>query len=142
MDTYLTISEAASIAQVDEKMLYELVQCGKIRASMLATSGTTLVNQDDLQNLLPREQREEYKKHAHLAGKGISMRQASQQYGIPHQTISRWVDKGYIKVINHEGRAVLIDEADMAYCAEIYKANPGQGKWLFTQNGKPYTKKA
>lgn len=130
------------MAHVTENMLNELVQSGKIKATMLATTGTTLVNKKDVSNLLPREQRPEYQKHVHMAGETIGIREASLKYDIPHQTISRWVSRGYIQVIGHEGRKVLIDAADVAYCAEIYKANPGQGKWLFTSSGKPYTKKS
>lgn len=141
MEQYLTIPEAARMAQVTENLLNELVLSGRIRATMLATSGITLVNKDDALQLLPRDQRPEYQKHAHLSGTCIGIREASVKYSIPHQTISRWVEKGYIQIIQREGRKVLIDEADIAYCAEVYKANPGQGKWLFTQNGNPYTKK-
>lgn len=139
MDVLLTLTEASEIAQVDENLLHQLVQSGKLKASMMST-GQIVVSKEELQGQLPRELREEYKRYAHLAGHGISMRQASLEYSVPHQTISRWVDKGYIQVIGDKGKAVLIDQADVAYCAEVYHQNPGQGKWTTTKLAFPSKK--
>ena len=86
-----------------------------------------------------KEDLPEYKKHAHLAGVGIHVREASRKYGVPHPTISRWVQRGIIRVIGQEANRVLIDEADTAYCVEVWRANRGSGRWLFDENGLPYT---
>lgn len=92
--------------------------------------------------LMPtKEDYPEYKKNAHLKGTGISISAASRKYNISHTTILGWIKQGIIKRIGKEKNRVLIDEADMAYCAEIAKQNPGAGKWLFNPDGTPYQKK-
>lgn len=81
----------------------------------------------------------EYKKHAHLAGCEISISESSRKYKVPPPTISRWVKKGLINRIRKAGARVLIDEADVAYCAEVQTSRRGQGKWLFNKDRTPYT---
>lgn len=142
MDTYLPLSEAAKVARVDQSVILRLVNSGRIRAAKLA-SGETLVNQKDCEQPLTKETTPEYKAVAHLRGCGIGVNQASKKYGVPNPTISRWLDKGYIRRLSGEtlkGQRVLIDEADMAYCAAIYHQNPGQGKSIFNPDGTPYKK--
>jgi hypothetical protein len=79
-----------------------------------------------------------YKKHAWMAGKGVGMRQASKIYGIPHQTISRWVKAGWLPVIGCAGQKRLIDNSFMAYAAEIYTTyNGGHGVHVFDKKGLP-----
>ncbi len=138
MDTYLTLIEASRIAQVEVKLLQELVRNGKIRSVMLS-SGAILVNHDDVLARMPISQRPEYAQFSHLEGKPISLSDASRNYGIPHQTISRWVSHGYINKLGQDGRRVLIDEAELATCIAIYKSSEGsQGRWVF-KSGSIYT---
>jgi len=81
----------------------------------------------------------EYKKHVHLRGQEIGINEASRKYDVHQPTITRWVKRGLIKRLGTgPNRMVLIDEADIAYCAEIYKNRPGQGRWLFKKDGTPY----
>jgi len=100
------------------------------------------VSETAVLEMLPLEMQPEYKKHAWMAGKGIGMREASQKYGIPHQTISRWVAAGWLPVIARNGRKKLVDQAVMAYAAEIYLARAGQGRWVFQPDGVPYRKES
>jgi hypothetical protein len=137
MDTYLTLKDASRLLPL--QVLNQLVDMGIIKSSMLAT-GEILLKQKDIQAQLPREDQPEFKRFAYLAGQGISIREASVRFGIPNPTISRWVKKGYIKVLGHEGRRVFIDLADISYCAGVYLKNPGRGKWIFNQSGNPYNK--
>ncbi|MGB9899147.1 MAG: hypothetical protein ACPLTO_14655, partial [Thermanaerothrix sp.] len=58
-----------------------------------------------------------------------------------HQTIIRWVKCGYIKQLGVDRNKVLIDEADIAYCSEIYKKRGRQGRVLFNPDGTPYKPK-
>ena len=138
---YLSIQEVEKSWSISEYLLNELIQAGKIR--FMTINETLLICQDDLITALPKEQQPEYKKFADLAGLGIGMREASRKYHINHKTISRWVERGFIKILSREGRKVLIDARDMAYCAEIYfSKNAGQGRWLFNAHGAPYIKKS
>jgi len=60
---------------------------------------------------------------------GISIRVASRKYGIPHPTLSVWVNKkGYVPIILRTQNALYVDEGKLAKIIELYKRNPGQGK--------------
>lgn len=138
MRVYLTFAEAVQIIG-DAGVLYNLVTSGKIDAIML-TSREILVSEQDVESMVPREKRPEYLRYAHLAGEGIGIREAAVRFSIAPRTISRWVGKHYIRVIEQRGNKIMIDLADISYCSDIYHANPGQGKWLFAPAGIPYIK--
>jgi excisionase family DNA binding protein len=88
-----------------------------------------------------KEDLPEYRDHAHLKGVEIGVNEASRRYGVSNRTIGRWVKQGYIACLRRDGQRVLIDEADVAYCARIHRTRGGQGRWLFNQDGTPYTPK-
>lgn len=92
---------------------------------------------------IPREDLSEYQQFLPLRGTSIGIREASREYNIPQPTISRWVRAGYIAVIGTgPRRQKLLDKADVAFCAYIYhNREGGQGKWLFSKGGHPYTPK-
>lgn len=140
MDTYLKISEATKRYKITENLLNNLIGRGRIRAANM--SGSVIVNAADVENSIPKDQRPEYKKFAHLAGCPIGVREASRKYNIPDPSISRWAKAGLIRRLGQAGRKVHLDEQDVAYCAEIYHQNKGgQGKWLFRDDGTPYVAK-
>lgn len=140
MDTYLTIPEAATLISINQQDVDKLVQSGTIRAIM--HNGVALVNQSDILASLPVNERPEFKKFSHLLGVKIMISEVAEKYGLSHVTVLRWVKRGYIPVLQRgPGRAVYIDEAHAAYCAEIHKQNGGQGKWLFNSDGTPYVKR-
>ena len=97
-----------------------------------------VVNKDSLPTC--KEDLPEYKKHAHLKGVGIGISEATRKYDLVLSSVQRWVQAGYIARLGTEKNKVLIDEADVAYCAEIYRQRQGQGKWLFNPDGTPYKK--
>ena len=88
---------------------------------------------------MTKKETPEYQKHSKLSGHTISISQASRKYNIPHSTITRWVQHGYITKLGMDKNRVLLDEIDVAYCAEIYRQRPGQGNWLFNSDGTPYS---
>jgi hypothetical protein len=93
---------------------------------------------------IPRtvEETSEYKKFSKLKGKGIGIAEAARKYGVPHPTILNWRKRGYIPTLGKEGtQKILIDESYVAYCVEVYKRNPGQGKTIFNQDGTPFIPK-
>lgn len=140
MDTYLTLSEASQIMQVSEQALKQLALNGNIRTIMLSSTGTLLVNAKDLRTKLSIKDQPEYSQFSQLAGTPISMSEAQRRYGVLQSTISRWVRDGLIDKIRQEGRQVMIDEAQVATAATIYKSNGGRGSWVF-KSGKVYTRK-
>ena len=139
LDKLLPLDEAARRYKITKTVLHQRIASGKLRAAMV--SGDLVVSETDLVDDLPRDQRPEYIKHAHLKGIGIGLREASRKYGVTSPSISRWVKRGLIAVIGKAGaQKLLLDEADVAYCAEIYQSNQGQGRWVFNDNGTPYRK--
>jgi len=62
-------------------------------------------------------------KHAHLEGRPISAREAERRYGVPFKTVLRWAEAGLIRYLpgGREGKAYKLNEADVAYLAEIYR---------------------
>jgi hypothetical protein len=139
------LSEAAARLHKKAADLFDLDDVGKIKLAMNTTTGEYLMSEVDIQAQLPREEQPEYKHHAHLKGVGIGIGDGARKYGINHGTISRWVKEGYIASLGSTpvrgGYKVLIDEADLAYCIEIYNRDRGQGKRVFAPTGLPYQKK-
>lgn len=137
------ITDAAKKTGLPVDMLKRLINSGRINSAMLST-GTILVNANDIAQPLRREDTQEYQQVKHLAGMLISVRKAAIKYKVSSQTISQWVSDGLIRRITphtERGKPVYIDEMDIAYCALIYHANPGQGKRIFNKSdGTPYRK--
>jgi predicted site-specific integrase-resolvase len=144
METYIPIGEASKIFSVADSVLLRWIELGRIRGAMINSTGV-IVNELDIEDQLPKEEQPKYKAVAHLKGTPIGVREASRKYLIPHQTITRWIEKGYIKTLGEQtvqgGRKLLLDEADVAYCAAFYHDDPRQGKKLFNDDGTPYHKK-
>lgn len=138
MATYITLDHASKVFAIPVTGLLNLCHSGNIDLHTLKPSGEQIMSEAALLEQLPIVSQPEYQQFAWMAGKGIGMREASNKYGIPHQTISRWVAAGWLPVIAEDGRKKLVDAAVMAYAAEIYKSNQGQGRWIFTANGVPY----
>jgi hypothetical protein len=122
--------------------LRALIDKGTIRAGQLSTGEIVVSEQDALaQKPTLKEDLPEYQRHAHLKGVEIWVREAERKYGISTTTILKWVNAGYISRLSDDGYRTFIDEADVAYCAEIYNKRGGQGKWLFNRDGTPYKPK-
>ncbi|HAD07013.1 MAG TPA: hypothetical protein DCE76_07610, partial [Anaerolineaceae bacterium] len=130
---------------LEEARLRQLVEKGKIRAGVIA--GEMVVSEDEVRNqaVIRKEDLPEYKKHAHLHGIPIGFTEASDKYGINLSSLQRWFKKGIIAEVKRErtigGEKIYLNEADVAYCAEIYHSRGGKGKWLFDKNGLPYKPK-
>ncbi|MEJ5200586.1 MAG: hypothetical protein WHV66_00020 [Anaerolineales bacterium] len=141
----IPLSEAARKYGLDETRLRQLIEEGKIRAGV--AMGEVVVNEEEIRNEaiqekgLRKEDLPEYQKHAHLRGNPIWIAKAARAYHIPHPTIVRWVKAGYIRQIGMNGNKVLVDEADVAYCSEIYQQRGRQGRTLFNPDGTPYKPK-
>jgi len=145
LPTFLPLSEAARKYGMEEARLRTLIEKGKIRAGVVA--GEMVVSEEEVRGEaiqekgLRKEDLPEYQMYAHLKGNSIWISEASRQYRVPHQTVVRWVKAGYIKQLGVQGNKVLIDEADIAYCSEIYRKRGRQGRILFNEDGTPYKPK-
>jgi len=142
LPTYLPLPDAARKYGLDEARIRALVESGTIKAAMVGE--TVVVSEAGVQNSgkpLRKEDLPEWKRHAHLKGTPIWISEAARKYGIADRTIINWVKRGFIRTLGHEKNRKLMDEADIAYCAEVYNQRKGQGKWLFDDNGLPYKPK-
>jgi hypothetical protein len=79
--------------------------------------------------------REQFKK---FRGTPITVSGAVKKYNIPYTTLIGWVhsDLELIAVIK-PGYGMLIDEADVAYCAAVYRAR-GKSSRIFDEAKRPY----
>lgn len=80
--------------------------------------------------------------YADLIGKEITVSDAAKKYNIPRQTILNWKNSNYITVLE-TGYRLILDEADVAYCADIYhdRKESGIGFYgspLLDEDGLPY----
>jgi len=107
--------------------------------------GETIVDEEKVEEIVSKpkkEDLEEYKQFAHLAGEKIGTREAAKKYDVPQPTLSRWGKAEYIRRIDSDGYRVYLNEQDVAYCATIYRERKGQGKRIFNKDGTPYKTKA
>jgi len=145
LPVFIPLSEAARKYGLDEDYLRQMVERGKIRAAMVA--GEMVVSEEEVRGeaievkALRKEDLQEYQMYAHLKGVAIWIRKAEEKYGIPNQTLWRWMKAGIITYLGKSGNKVLVDEADVAYCNEIYKRRGKQGRVLFNPDGTPYKPK-
>lgn len=148
--TYLSIEEATRKYGVEKKVLTQLIEAGMIETRETPT-GEMLVIADKNGNGHKPQTKEEIiaTKFAHLRGQPLSASEASRRYskihGVPisNQLFSRWSQLGHITVLER-GYRLQLDEADVAYCAEIYaqkyKEYNGRmsGVRIFDDESNPY----
>jgi hypothetical protein len=155
---FITLPEAARILGVPETRLRSLVTEGRMKAievngefavseasvnKQQKPAGTDIRKAKRQPITLPsdsgvlKEDLPEYKKYSHLNGVCIWLAEAGRKYNIPHQTIMRWVQKKFILILGKDSNKLLLNEQDVAYCAEIYRNANGR-KWLFNIDGTPY----
>ncbi len=145
LPTFIPLSEAARKYGLDETHLRTLVEKGKIRAGVIA--GEMVVSEEEVRGEaiqekgLRKEDLPEYKKNAHLRGQGIGINEASKEFRVPYITLYQWMSSGIIHKIGRQGQKVLLDKADVAYCAEIYHQRGIKGRKLFNSDGTPYKPK-
>jgi len=118
---YLPLEEAARAYKIDPEVLKNLVGRGKIRAVKVGR-GLAVAMAD----LATREYLWEQVKH--LDGNPISMSEACRKYPeINFASLSRWIAKRYIRVLDDSGKARgrghkrLLNEADVAYTALLLR---------------------
>jgi len=82
-----------------------------------------------------KEDLPEYQKYVHLRGQTICISKAKANYKIPDTTLRRWIKWGLIKIIKTEKNKILVDEADVAYCSELYIKHRRKGHIVFKRDG-------
>ena len=147
--TYLTVEEAAHKYGVKKKVLTQLIEDGMVQTRKTSTGELLVIAEKNGDSQDPQTKEEIIaKKFADLRGQTISASEASRRYSrkygiaIGNELFSRWSRLGYIK--RESGYRLELDEADVAYCAEIYtqkyREYGGQlrGVRIFDEDGNPY----
>jgi hypothetical protein len=138
--TYLPLSEAAQKFELSEQALTQLIQAGKIEAVRLSSGEVLVPANNDPQKIRTKEQIIA-EKFGDLREQPITISEASERYKVLGRTIREWVSLDYIQVVDHS-YPVKIDEAEAAYCAEIFHerkaAGIRSGAPLLDEHGLPY----
>ena len=119
-DSYIPLSEAAQRAHVPDTVLSILADSGKIKSVLLHNE--LLLRESDVMANQPRSN------FSGLSGHKIGIGEAARKYDIPQPTITRWKNRGYLKVLDQVGQKIYVDESDVAYMADFYKRRPGSGR--------------
>ena len=148
--TFLPLADAVRKFGLPQKVLTEQIRAGEIEAVKLP-NGELLVA-DKLNSGYQNKTKEQIitEKYSHLRGRIISASGASRKYSEIHGTIitpqlfARWANVGYITVTGR-GYRLQLDEADVAYCADIYAQKVEEygtnrlfGVKIFDEDGNPY----
>ena len=151
----LPLADAAREMGVDEATLRDMVKLGKIRAfvdpegvmyvqmtqqgalPVAVAEDTPRPPDDDINARLRQIRREDF---AHLEGQAITVSEAAKKYGVPLPTLYRWIRRGFLTILKQKGRRKFLDEASVAYCAEIYNVRKpfGTRAPLLETDGTPY----
>lgn len=83
-------------------------------------------------------------KYPNLVGQGITLTEAAEKYDVPRTTIENWVYRNeYVGRVGDLAYPQTFNEAEIAYCAEIYnqRKQAGIGFYgapLLDDDGLPY----
>jgi hypothetical protein len=140
LPTYIPIKDAAAKYGYGLRDLKRMAQSGKIKAVQLP-GGDMIVSENELEFpvINSKEELEAFKqeKYPELAGKTTWISQAAREYQVPHQSIVRWIQAGYIQKFGKEQNRLLISEQDTAFYSDMHKKFGGRGRQLFDDNGLP-----
>jgi hypothetical protein len=130
LERYIPLPQAAKRLGISPASLQGLIDSGNIRAAKL--NGTIAVAETDLDQVITREQ------FQHLRGQAITVAGAVEKYNLSDRTVRDWIERGHINILK-PGYGMVVDEADVAYCAAVYQIQGGgRGKRLFDESGQPY----
>jgi hypothetical protein len=133
--TFLPLADAAKKLGMSRKLLTQMAETGKIEAVQLP-SGELLVSAENGQYKTKEEVIAE--KYNHLQESWITVTEAAKEYKVLGRTIREWIAAKYIEV-NKNVYPMEVNQADVAYCADIYHARKGiSGVPLLDENGLPY----
>lgn len=140
---YVPLKEAAKKHNIDEQVLTQLISAGMISAKKEA--GEILVAVDKNGTREPKTKAEFINtRFGTLQGHPITISEATKKYDVPRSTIKTWIYRNnYITPIFSDKYPACFDEADIAYCAEIYHQRKVAGTGFFgapllDENGLPY----
>jgi len=117
LETYVPLSQAAIQFGLAERALRRMVQDGMVRAIKLP-GGEVAVSASDTANDSIVER---ITKDRSLIGTPIRSMEAEKKYGVSAANLSHWTKAGYIRVLEREHKLLVLDEADVSFCAAVFK---------------------
>ena len=134
MDTLLTLPEASQRYHVPLPDLRHHVECGRLWSARFGPEVVVAVDDNGELRRNGVDQGAEIAmlraQFAHLEGAPIRMIEAAERYQIPHQNVARWAHAGHIRILEQGPKLLVLDEADVAIAAEMYRrrgrAHPGK----------------
>ncbi len=108
---YIPIDQAIKHYPISRAALTQAIQTGKMRA--VKVDGSIAVAEEDMKILA-------IELDDSLAGKPIRALEAAEKYNVTHASINRWVNAGYIPIIDQRAGYLVVDEAHAKRCAEIF----------------------
>jgi hypothetical protein len=140
---YIPLSEAAYRYDLEPSVLTSMIEDGRIDA--VKTNGDIAVAEEDVsearKTMAKRE--ELWRRVQHLDGEPIGIEDAYTKYAMSPSSVYRWMERGYIRILRDRrgggrGRKRLINEADIAYAAEVAgERGRKRGKPIFTSEFVP-----
>ncbi len=136
---YIPLAEALRRFRISEEALKEAISSGRIRTATIGEE--VAVAEQDVRELAKGQEvvvvrREDFE---HLRGNRLGISEAARKYGLRQPTLSHWVRRGIVNVLGRDGNKILVDEADVAYAATVYRLKGGrQGMRIFDKEGRPY----
>jgi hypothetical protein len=125
LPTFIPLTEALRKYNLTEEVLTRLIQDGRIEAAQLP-SGELLVSDESLNGKTKEQIIEE--QFGHLRGKLITISEAAEKYDVSRKTVEAWIYRNqYLSIIDDTSYPKRIDEAEVAYCANIYHERQKMG---------------
>lgn len=126
---WIPLAEAiALLPEIDENVLRKLVKDGIIASKTPPDSSEELVDKEELLEAARELDRGKWRD---LQGREISVREASRKYGLRSPSLSRWAQKGHIRVLGNNGYQTFLDESDVVFAAVLAKLAGRRGRALF-----------
>jgi len=113
---YIPLVEASERFRLPMKVLHKAVADRIVKAVRI--NGELAVDKKDAQILSLRQ--DIWERVRHLEGRPIGINEARARYGLPLASLYRWIESGYIRVIQDakgrgRGKKRILNEADVAY---------------------------
>ena len=116
LETFISLEEAAQKYGLHVRLLNQLVENGEITAGLV--DHKIVIAESEVVSFVKKTVGDG-KKYAALEGKPIRVSKAAQKYQIPSGTLSRWVNRGYIRVMERGPKLCVLNEADVARAKDL-----------------------
>ena len=133
MKAYLTHQQALDRYPLAEDELKRLIDQGVDAVELIHNNQSELIFYDDALAAYVAERDITPEKFDHLRGNLLGIGESAREYKLGQATISKWVQQGKLEIKAYESNKKLVDEADVAYLAELGRAKKMRpGKKVFS----------